>query len=151
MINLFQSNAKDVLNPINLRITYNLVEEVPPSVIPGAPVPKLNDYPTLNQNKAEQIFPVSLYVCQSCRFSGSIPSCRRMYSCSPLTFVIIKYFFECQYYEMLLKFQRQPVLWSSYQTIQTDPAEVCNSSGRFICCFFQIKFCLLYTSPSPRD
>ncbi|XP_064648554.1 integrin alpha-PS1-like isoform X2 [Lineus longissimus] len=48
--------TKDLLNPINFMITYGLEEKIPPPLIPGQPLPEINDYPTYNSKDATQMY-----------------------------------------------------------------------------------------------
>ncbi|XP_050530461.1 integrin alpha-PS1 isoform X2 [Daktulosphaira vitifoliae] len=51
-----KENTLDIQSPIAFRISYWLVQNNPPTLKPGDPVPSLADFPVLNQNQAEKTF-----------------------------------------------------------------------------------------------
>jgi integrin alpha 7 len=58
---LIQDNTRDVLNPIWFKLTYTLLGEEPVLPRQGAPLPRINDYPILDQTNASKIFDVKFY------------------------------------------------------------------------------------------
>ena len=58
----YQGNIKDLLNPIEFRLTYDLSasEQVVPVMNEGDPLPDINTYPILNQAMAKTLFSVSI-------------------------------------------------------------------------------------------
>lgn len=57
---LLQDSVRDVLNPIWFKLTYELLLDKPRFPREGEPLPRINDYPLLDQN-ASRIFDVKFY------------------------------------------------------------------------------------------
>lgn len=59
LINM-QSNNRDFLNPVKLRLTQRLREVQTPVMTPGGIIPDINSYPILNASTAENHLTVRL-------------------------------------------------------------------------------------------
>ncbi|ELU18032.1 hypothetical protein CAPTEDRAFT_222780 [Capitella teleta] len=49
-------NNRDFLNPIAFRLSYKLLDMVPPTMVPGMALPDINEYPVLNEKASSQVF-----------------------------------------------------------------------------------------------
>ncbi|XP_023726795.1 integrin alpha-PS1 isoform X2 [Cryptotermes secundus] len=51
-----KENQRDIQSPIKFQLKYELVQKEPPRLIPGQPLPDIDDYPVLNQQEAAKTF-----------------------------------------------------------------------------------------------
>ena len=57
---LLQKNNLDFMNPVRMQLTYDLLNVSEPSVVPGARLPDINNYPVVNKAEAEKNFSVGV-------------------------------------------------------------------------------------------
>ncbi|CAB0016873.1 unnamed protein product [Nesidiocoris tenuis] len=51
-----QEDTKDIQTAISMRLSYSIVQEAPKSLKPGSPLPRMDNYPILNQQQADKVF-----------------------------------------------------------------------------------------------